>query len=631
MYAIVESKKDTAMIRRNFDKPNQMKVKKRNKTDYHSSIITERFLTMFLRVVSSTNTLERIVLQKYLKFMQQIPQEKYERQVSVYGLLNAIIMVIKNKLEGINDKEELIEIVNLEMNIENYDEVKENIIFPSILSSDEISDKEVNLVRKTVDSFLRYSAILENKDNLSDILTDIGSGNISNLDSALTELKDVINLLYDEFKKTEVSDSGITITHTYDYALFSENLKRSHEHASSPRMVLHTGLKTLNDMLSYQGGFLGGKWYQFYADTNNFKSALLKYIEKWIQKYNNENFREEFLATGKRPTVLKISLEDGMLEDISRSFTSYTERDLMSIDDYAEVERLWKAAYDPEHTIIDITQVNCSENSMNLSAVKSIIKNLEEQGYFIIALIIDSFDLMAPEDEDIYRGITDDLTLFSNRAKALQKFIADKPYPLITAHQLNRAGNQAIAEKKDKGVVDIAKALGRSFISGAYDIERRVHWSAFICIEWSKYDNEQYLEIKRDKVKYKKTNTDYLAQQLKNGFIIEDDYGTDRVGSRSSIIPSDNDHMYSQGASSLGTRGVSSIAQMNRELGIKTPPPQAEKDGPLFSGSTGTASTAGGMIYGHIGDLSYSKWVNPFDIAEEKNLVPDVWVSPFDN
>jgi hypothetical protein len=70
---------------------------------------------------------------------------------------------------------------------------------------------------------------------------------------------------------------------------------------------------------------------------------------------------------------------------------------------------------------------------------------------------------------------------------------------------------------------------------------------------------------------------------------------------------------------------------MNRELGISTPPPPEKKDRPLFSGSTETASTVNGMKIGHTGDLSYSKWVNPFDIAEEENLVPDVWISPFDN
>jgi hypothetical protein len=596
---------------------------------------------MLLKVATNINVLQIHMLQKYTKFVKQLPIEKFERNANIYGLFLAISSVLKNKLEGINDKEELIELVNIEMNIENYDEVKENIIFPSILSSDEISDKETNLIQRTVDSTLQYSAILDNKDKLSDILTDIGSGNISLLENALNEFKEVITLLYDEFKKTEVAGNGITITHTQDKIDFYENLRKSYEYSTSPRMVLHTGLKTFNEMLSFQQGFLGSKVYMIYSDTNTFKSALLKYCEKWIQKYNNDNFREEYLATGKRPTVLKISLEDGMLEDLSRTFTTYTGKDLMAVDDYEEIKTMWENAYDAEHNIIDITQVNCAENSINLTAIKSIIKNLEEQNYFIVALIIDSFDLMAPEEEDIRRGITDDYTLLSNRAKAIQKFISDKPYPLITAHQLNRAGNQMITEKKDKGVVDIAKALGRSFISGAYDIERRVHWSAFIYVEYSKYDNEPYLEIKRDKVKYKRTNVDYLVHHLKNGFIIEDDYGTNKVLSRSSIIPSDNDNMYSSGANSLGLRGVSSISQMNKELGIEKKENKIQEDKPLISSSTTTTNmTAYQMMFqfdcfpkttmGIIGEPSYTKYITPFDLPSSGNPVADRWLLPFD-
>jgi type IV secretory pathway VirB4 component len=124
-------------------------------------------------------------------------------------------------------------------------------------------------------------------------------------------------------------------------------------------------------------------------------------------------------------------------------------------------------------------------------------------------------------------------------------------------------------EKKEKGCVDLAKTLGRSFISGAYDIERRVHWSAFIYTEWSHYDNELYLEIHREKVKYKKTPVDYLVQWLQNGFIIHDDYGTDQYNSRDTIMPKDENINFTQGAADVGVRGITSIAKMKGDMGIK--------------------------------------------------------------
>jgi hypothetical protein len=244
---------------------------------------------------------------------------------------------------------------------------------------------------------------------------------------------------------------------------------------------------------------------------------------------------------------------------------------------------------------------------------------------------------MAPEEEDIRRGITDETTLLSNRAKAMQKFISDKPYPLITVHQLNRAGNQMIMEKKDKGAVDLAKALGRSFISGAYDIERRVHWSGFIYVEISKYDNEPYLEIKRDKVKYKRTNTDYLVHHLKNGFLIEDDYGTDKVLSRSSIIPNDNNNSYTQGSGNLGTRGVSSISQMNLELGIENKPKSPKETGVMITSSTSSSVPYqeplpfefDTTMFGSIGEFSNQNHVTPFDFPEKGNVKADKWILPF--
>lgn len=575
------------MVRGNFGAANNRNdfKNKKKRVDFRSPIITERFLTLFLKIMANPKMTKRAILLNCQKFANQVPMTSYEKDPNVTALLMAVNTVIKNKIEGVVDKEELVECVNIDI-LDNYEDQKENIIFPTILGADEITDREKELVLNTIDAYLRYQTVLEEKEDLSDVLTDIGSGNISNLDDSLTKFRTIVSNLNDEFRKTDVAREAYTFSHTSEKKDFYEALENAYDYATSPRVVLHTGLKTLNTMLSTQGGFLGGKFYMFYADTNTFKSALLKYCTKWIQKYNGDMFKEDFLETGKRPTILYISLEDGEKEDTSRIFTTYTGKDLMNIDNWEEVEHVWNDAYDASKSVIDITQVNPTDASVNLATVDSFVKRLEEENYYVIAVVVDSFDLMAPSDDDIYRGITDDTTIFSNRAKAIQKYIADKPYPWITAHQLNRAGNQFIMEKKDKGVVDLAKTLGRAFISGAYDIERRVHWSAFIYTEWSKYDNELYLEIKREKVKYKKTPIDYMVHWLENGFVIHDDYGTDETLSRESILPTEQDFM--QGAKDIGTRGITSIARMKETLGLQAQEPENQENvTPMISASTG--------------------------------------------
>lgn len=547
---------------------------KKKKQDFRSPIMTERFLTTVLKVSSCPKMTKKAVLLNMQSFMNQIDPVTFEKDPNVFSLMLAIKIVLQNRLEGVDDPSDLVEYVNLEI-MDNYEEQKSNIIFPTILSSTDTSDKEKNLVLNTIDNYINYQNVLERKDDLSDILSDLGSGNISNLDNSISSLRSIINSLYDEFQKTNTSKEAYTFIHTSEDQEFRERLEDAHAYAISDKVCLHTGLKRFNEMLSTKGGFLGGKFYMFYADTNTFKSALLKYCAKWIQKYNGDTFKEEFLETGRRPCILYISLEDGANEDTSRMYTTYTGKDLMNTSSFEEAEKIWKQEYYSSGSCIDICQVNSSESPINLSTIESFKKRLEEENYFLIAIIVDSFDLMAPSDDDIYRGITDDVTIFSNRAKAIQKWIADKPFPWITAHQLNRAGNQFIMEKKEKGCVDLAKTLGRSFISGAYDIERRVHWSAFIYTEWSHYDNELYLEIHREKVKYKKTPVDYMVHWLQNGFIIHDDYGTTEYLSRDTIMPKEDN--FAQGASDVGTRGITSIARMKADMGIDHPPKETNK------------------------------------------------------
>ena len=566
------------------------KPKKRNRIDYRSTILTERFLTMLLKVVSNPDFTKIKKLQNLQQFLESIPIYQFERDPNVYALIVASKCVVRNKLEGATELEDLVEFVNLSLT-ENFADVKDNMIFPTILSSGETTDKEENLVTFTVDKYIRYEAIFKSKDDLSDILTDIGSGNIANLDDTLDEFEEIINILHDEFRNTKTSSGGLKMFHTTDNVEYGEALKDTYEYVNSPKMVLRTGLKLFNDVLSTRGGFLGGNSYIFYADTNTFKSALLRYIDYWIVKYNSDMFMEEYLRTKKRPTVLFISLEDSSKEDVSRYFSIYTKQDIGSVDNPQAALKIW---HDSCGSIIDTCHVNGGDVGVNFATIDSLLKKLDEDGYFPVAIICDSIDLMAPSAEDIRNRVSDETQLLTNRARYLEKWISDKPFPFITAHQLNRSGNAMIMEKKQQGVVDIAKCLGRSMISGAYDIERRVQWSAFIYTEWSKYDNELYLEIHREKCRYKRDlNKDYVVVKLRDGFFIEDDYGQDFDSCRTSIVPQAD--ALTGGAGTLGDRGMSDIRGI---IDKPMPEPQTVKDttnikeaGPMMSSSTSDVSS----------------------------------------
>ena len=526
---------------------------KRGRIDYRASILTERFLTMVLKVISNPKFSKTKYQINIEKFIESIPFNKFEKDQNVYALLMAIKIVIKNKLEGATDPQDLVEYVNIELT-DNFSEIKESMIFPTILSSEEVQEKDENLVLSTINKYIRNEVIFKLKDDLSDVLTDISSGNIVNLDDSMNELETIISNMHSEFENTKNYSSGLKIFHTKNEEEFKETLKESYDYANSSKMVLKTGLKRFNRLLSTRGGFLGGNSYIFYADTNTFKSALLRYIDYWIVNYNSDMFMEEFLRTKKRPTVVFVSLEDGQKEDTNRYYSIYSKKDLAQAENFEAALKVWTECN--SESIIDTTHINGGEEGVNFAVIDNVLKRLDEDGYFPIAVIVDSFDLMSPSSEDIRMRINDETQLLVNRARFLEKWISDKPFPFITAHQLNRVGNQNISEKKEQGIIDIAKTLGRSMISGSYDIERRVQWSAFIYTERSKYDNELYLEIHREKSRYKRDlEVDYLVTKLNDGFYIEDDFGTDYETCSSSIMPVIDQNTMTE----VGGRGAVSI------------------------------------------------------------------------
>ena len=241
---------------------------KKKKQDFRSPIMTERFLTTVLKVSSCPKMTKKAVLLNMQSFMNQIDPATFEKDPNVFSLMLAIKIVLKNRLEGVDDPSDLVEYVNLEI-MDNYEEQKSNIIFPTILSSTDTSDKEKNLVLNTIDNYVNYQNVLEKKDDLADILSDLGSGNISNLDNSISSLRSIINSLYDEFQKTNTSKEAYTFIHTSENQEFRERLEDAHAYAISDKVCLHTGLKRFNEMLSTKGGFLGGKFYMFYADRKS--------------------------------------------------------------------------------------------------------------------------------------------------------------------------------------------------------------------------------------------------------------------------------------------------------------------------------------------------------------------------
>lgn len=501
-------------------------------------IINERFLTSLLKILSSNKSViskKALFNIDYLLNMIDIPY--YSKDMNVYSVILAIQIAIKQRendvtIDADNLLSEIIAVIP-----ESYNEQIKNIIEPTInLGKNLNSPTEVEKINSLIDLYLKHSTILLTKEKLSNALTEITSGNVTNLQASIDNYRNIVESISDEFRRTDSTTNNNTI-HSNDEE-FMDILVETYEQLKNPKCNLVTGLKMFNEMLSEEGGFRNGCFYIIYAQINSFKSATLEYCKKWIRKYNGDNFKKMLSETGLIPTILFYSLENTKTENMQRDFYMETGVQLKDVKSVEEAKKLWKEHYNSTNSPINVTYVYAESNTVKVSDVRRKIRSLKDEGYKVICTIIDYLELLRAEDEDIHLENRLKLGYISN---ALHVLAVSEDIVCISAMQLNRAAESAIMDLRNKGQTNIINQIGSmQFIGESYGIEKPVDGSFYIGIERSIYDNKLYLAIKRGKLRYKRTPVQYFVTELKNGFYIEDDYGTDKVTSLPSISPNAN-------------------------------------------------------------------------------------------
>lgn len=504
-------------------------------------IINERFLISILKVLSSNYTsISKKFLTNIDYLFNVIDLKYYLKDSNVYSLILAIQIAIKqkensnNKIDSDNLISEIIAVIP-----EIYSDQIKNIIIPTINIGKDLSNPtELKSINQIIDIYLKYSTILLTKDSVNNALTDITSGNVSNLQKSIDNYRNIIEKVSEEFRKTDSSINNDVINST-DEAFIDDILMTTYNQVKNPKSNLITGLKMFNEMLSEEGGFRTGCYYIFYALINSFKSGILQYCQKWIRKYNSDNYKKLFSETGKIPTILFYSFENTKSENMQREFYMETGVQLKDVETPEEAKRLWRESYNNTNSIINVTYVYKEANTVRISDMKRDIHTLEDSGYKVIALIVDYLELIRPEDEDLHLENRLRLGYISN---SFHVMCVTEDIVGITAMQMNRAAESTIADLRNKGQTNIINQVGgMQFIGESFAIEKPADGSFYLGIERSIYDNELYLAIKRGKLRYKRTNLQYFVTKLKNGFYIEDDYGTNKINSQIAIMPTQSD------------------------------------------------------------------------------------------
>ena len=500
----------------------EFKRRKPNKK-YRSHLVSERFLLMIIKVLASDITVNRRSLANIKRFLTIIDRDYYCRSENIEAMLlvcDLLVSIRTKNPHGVSLESLSYKVENLL--VEPYDKVRDQLIIPQInVAKDELPEDDLEYITNSLDQNLKFSYILDVKDNLIELTNDIETSSYTDFPNLLNQYRDLITGIMNFFRRTDSSSMTNEIVHTGD-PTFLDILYDTYEAIRNPASALQTGWQALNSALGPRGGFQNKNLYCLHANTNSFKSAMLLHISRMIKEYNASRVIDEFKRTGKIPTILHISMENDNDEDNERLYKTVVKKDLGKCTSREELNQSWEHNFgntNGEENPIDISFLHVDARSLSVDEIDIIIENLEEEGYRVIACVVDYLGLIKPRLEDMGK---DNRLQLKNIADDLLSLAKNRDIPVITAHQINRSGGAVLTNLKNQGGVNAISQMTNEFIGESYGIEQAVSWSAFIDIEI--HGEDRWLMFKRNKSRYKnKFGTETFVMKIRDGIIIDDD------------------------------------------------------------------------------------------------------------
>lgn len=505
-----------------FEQQSDNAFKRKPRKKYKSYLVSERFLLSIIKILASDTTIMRRHLINIKRFLDVIDRDFYtDTHIEAMLIVCDSLLESKMKLGTSLKLEDMIFNINLLLQDEEYEEVKNNLIIPQVqVSKNDSIETELSYVSESLDQNLKNAYILDTKDELYDLTSELTTCSYKDFPNVLGHYRELLTSIMNFFRATDNSATDMNrITHTSDPS-FYEYLFETFDSLKNPASALQTGWVALNSSLGPRGGFQNKNVYMFYANTNSFKSAMLLHVARMIKEYNAANVMERFKQTGKIPTILFLEAENDFDEDNERLFKTVVHKDISKCTSKEELFSIWEHTFDAEKdkNPIDISFLHVDSRSVSVDDIERIIELLEEEGYDVIAAVIDYLGLLKPRTEDIN---IDNRIQLKHIADDLLSLAKNQDIPIITAHQLNRSGGAVLTNLKMNGETNAISQITNEYIGESYGIEQAVSWSMFIDTE--EHDGKRYLTCKRNKCRKDRFGIDYFVMEIKGGIIIDDD------------------------------------------------------------------------------------------------------------
>lgn len=382
-----------------------------------------------------------------------------------------------------------------------------------------MNHSEIQFINKYVEDRLRHGIVENYIGEMREIIDKIESGEYMTYAEAYLVISHWISGLQTEVRRvtSEYNNSMLNLNDPNITEKVQDILSR----LSNSHSTIITGIQMLNEMLS--PGFRAGKLYTVMGISGGFKSAMLLKIVLDCVKYNHESYKPK--KEGLKPVVLYVTMENTKDESFARMFNMECVADDMEKykSEYI-VDQMQRAKIinNPDMEVIIAYRANMSIDTNDL---RSMIDQLEEEGKEVVLLSFDYIKRIkdvgrAPTEKEQLKNVTNEL-----RQIAIDYFI-----PVVTAHQINRAGvatiNAAAREKK----ADLAQFVGQENIGSAWEVQENSDFVLLLNIERRK-DGRLFLTFKRFKTRYRPhTKLDYFNQPFSpdNDFKLMDDILLDK-------------------------------------------------------------------------------------------------------
>ena len=489
---------------------------------------------------------------------------KYQTNPEMLSYIWAINAMSKQWLDGILSPDIAFEVIKRHP---EYTNVIGDIITASMNDKNIITPPEADAIFSMITEYLQMGFLDSIKEEYINMLEDIDMSEPGAHKQLLDRIMTVSQSMLDIKYNTNMVANKVEFS-TADMDSIKDAISTTIESLSSGTGILKTGIRRLNTLLS--PGFMDGRLYIVAGLPGSYKSGLLLKAALDIRKYN-PGYQAK--TPGMKPCCLYITMENTFTETIERIWnmtfdepmTNYTEdqaiemiskelgigrivNDRTTVKDLDTGETLESQLILDEASneqTIEIVVQYYPYRSINTDDLYTIINDLRDENLEVVAFVFDYIKRIEPAHpvQDNERLELDRIT---NELKALAVI---QNIPVITAHQLNRAGATAVDTAAKAGKHDLIKETGRDNIGGAHAILEVADWFAMVNTEYKAGTDDKYVTIwvvKRRRIDASEAEFakyTYLAHPFAktNSFRLVDDVNLDKVLSLQSLGSDIND------------------------------------------------------------------------------------------